>query len=89
MIVVPVLITSCQVSEKSKSGPDTAQMTMMKKAMIEAAGLPANRVTRADVELNHLESLLTFFEFFMALALAPLTSYTDSKAVRVMGSNQY
>ena len=65
MMVVPVFITSCQVSEKLKSGPVMAQITTMRKAMIEAAGLPASRVTNVEVVLNHLDSALTFFDFFM------------------------
>ena len=32
MIVVPVLIISCQVSEKLKAGPDTAQAAIMTMA---------------------------------------------------------
>ena len=37
-MVVPVLMTSCQVSEKPKSGPVTAQTTMMRQARSEGCG---------------------------------------------------
>ena len=44
MMVVPVLITSCQVFENPKNGPVTAQMIIKQKAITEAAGLPEERV---------------------------------------------
>ena len=44
MIVVPVLITSCQVSEKPKIGPVTAQSITSDKAEIKAAELPVQLV---------------------------------------------
>jgi len=39
--VVPVLITSCQVSLKSKSGPVTTQATITRTASVNVAGRPA------------------------------------------------
>jgi hypothetical protein len=39
-IVVPVLMISCQVSEKSKIGPVTTQMIIIVTAMINAQGVP-------------------------------------------------
>ncbi len=39
-MVVPVLITSCQVSEKLNSGPVTAQTTTSTTHARKAAGLP-------------------------------------------------
>jgi hypothetical protein len=39
-IVVPVLITSCQVSLKPKSGPLTAHTVTVASASAKAAGLP-------------------------------------------------
>ena len=43
-IVVPVLITSCQVSEKPKMGPVMAQTRMMPRASAKAGTLPVKRV---------------------------------------------
>ncbi len=40
-IVVPVLITSCQVSEKPNSGPLTAQTTMTRHAITNVEARPA------------------------------------------------
>jgi len=49
MIVVPVLITSCQVSENLNMGPDTIQIMMIKKAMINAVVLPVALVTKDEI----------------------------------------
>jgi hypothetical protein len=43
-IVVPVLITSCQVSEKWKSGPVMPQTRIVPSARPNAGTLPENRV---------------------------------------------
>ena len=43
-IVVPVLITSCQVSEKPKSGPMAAQTMTTSAAAPIVQGVPAHRV---------------------------------------------
>ena len=40
-IVVPVLITSCQVSENWNNGPLTAQTSTNTQAVANANGLPA------------------------------------------------
>src|SRR5262245_20966160 len=40
MIVVAVLITSCQVSLKPKIGPQMAQITMLSAAIRKACGFP-------------------------------------------------
>jgi hypothetical protein len=42
-MVVPVFMMSCQVSLKSKSGPDMAQRINVAKAMVNAAGRPTAR----------------------------------------------
>ena len=44
-MVVPVLMTSCQVSLNAKSGPETAQTTITPMAMQNAAGRPVARDT--------------------------------------------
>src|SRR5262249_5673559 len=41
MIVVAVLITSCQVSLKPKIGPQMAQIAMLSAAIRKACGFPA------------------------------------------------
>ena len=41
MIVVPVLITSCQVSEKPNIGPVTAQTTTIRTATMNVEARPA------------------------------------------------
>ena len=43
MIVVLVLIMSCQVSENLKSGPDKIQTRMINSATIKAQGVPIIR----------------------------------------------
>jgi hypothetical protein len=51
MIVVPVLITNCQVSLNLKSGPVMIQMAMMPTAIENVIGLPLKRaVFFASVE---------------------------------------
>ena len=47
MIVVPVLITNCHVSEKLNMGPEMAHTIIMKKAIMNAQGLPVALVTFA------------------------------------------
>ncbi|MCY1558555.1 hypothetical protein D9M68_955020 [compost metagenome] len=44
MIVVPVLITNCQVSEYLKTGPDIAHINTTAAAAIKAGELPVNLV---------------------------------------------
>ncbi len=39
-MVVPVLITNCQVSEKPKTGPVAAQTIIVRSATTEAHGEP-------------------------------------------------
>jgi hypothetical protein len=47
-MVVPVLITSCQVSEYLNTGPVTAQITTIRRAMINAAELPVAKVAQSE-----------------------------------------
>ena len=47
-MVVPVLMTSCQVSEKPNSGPVTSQTTMTSTASAKAQELPVQAVTWRD-----------------------------------------
>src|SRR5439155_19326741 len=47
-MVVPVLITSCQVSEYPNIGPVTAQTAMMSNARMNAHGLPTAAEAAAE-----------------------------------------
>jgi predicted component of type VI protein secretion system len=53
-IVVPVLITSCQVSEKLKSGPVTAHATMIATAKVNTQARPASRDVTVAICENSL-----------------------------------
>ncbi len=44
-MVVPVLITSCQVLENPKNGPVKAHIIIRRKARTDATGLPEILVT--------------------------------------------
>jgi hypothetical protein len=57
MMVVPVLITSCQVSEKLNMGPRTAHMIMIRKADINAIGEPVKRVIIFENRSNNINIL--------------------------------
>src|SRR6476659_321009 len=48
MIVVPVLMTSCHVSEYLNIGPVRAQMMITRNAIISAAGRPVALVTLVE-----------------------------------------
>ncbi len=66
MIVVPVLITSCQVSEKSKNGPEAAHTKIIKNAPEKAYELPAHDVTAFEnrsKKLNFFLLLIRWSEF--------------------------
>src|ERR1700712_5458252 len=58
-MVVPVLITNCQVSEYLKTGPVTAQMITVAAAIIKAAELPVAFVAQLEKRSNK------FFFFFI------------------------
>jgi hypothetical protein len=61
MIVVPVFITSCQVSEKSNKGPQAAQITTISKAIEKAYELPAQDV----IVVENFSKKLRFFFLFI------------------------
>jgi hypothetical protein len=48
MIVVPVLMINCQVSEYFAKGPVTSQATIVQIAMINAAELPVAAVAQLE-----------------------------------------
>jgi len=48
MMVVPVLMTSCQFSEKPKNGPDMAQTTTKATASTNVAGLQENSEMKVE-----------------------------------------
>src|SRR4051812_47357658 len=52
-IVVPVLMTSCQVSLNPNIGPVTAQTTMIAAATVNADGLPVVRAVHLANRENH------------------------------------
>ncbi len=52
-MVVPVLMTSCHVSLKWKSGPVMAQTSMIATAMANVAGLPVMRAVNLAKRVNH------------------------------------
>jgi len=52
-IVVLVLITSCQVSLKPKSGPLIAQATIVASASVKVIGRPLMRADAFAKRLNH------------------------------------
>jgi hypothetical protein len=52
MMVVPVLITSCQVSENSKNGPESSQTTIRATAAKNAQGDPARREIKPEILRN-------------------------------------
>ncbi|QND55226.1 hypothetical protein [Mesorhizobium huakuii] len=54
MTVVPVLITNCQVSEKPKNGPLTAQTTMIRQQPAKVSGMPAMWATRLAILVKKL-----------------------------------
>ena len=54
MIVVPVFITSCHVSENPKTGPVNAQMIIITTAVMEAIGLPVAFVMLPAILLKSL-----------------------------------
>ena len=51
-IVVPVLITSCQVLENPNTGPSIAHATTQVAAIRNAQGLPIRSATRMAVRAN-------------------------------------
>ena len=64
MIVVPVLITNCQVSEKLNIGPVTAHTIITKNAMINDVDVPTARVIADDIFSNRAVKLVFLFDIF-------------------------
>src|SRR5215212_2752814 len=56
-IVVPVLMTSCQVSEKPKNGPVTAQTIMSTTESANVRGFPVARATAPAKAVNILDHM--------------------------------
>src|SRR3954452_22268822 len=54
MMVVPVLITSCQVSENPKKGPEIAQTTTVPRARTNTQALPTSREPTFATSANSL-----------------------------------
>jgi hypothetical protein len=53
-MVVPVLITSCHVSEKPKNGPEIAQTTTVPRARAKTQALPTSREPTFATSANSL-----------------------------------
>ena len=53
-MVVPVLITSCQVSENPKKGPEIAQTTTVPRARANTQALPTSREPTFATSANSL-----------------------------------
>lgn len=53
-MVVPVLITSCHVSDHWKSGPVIIQINTTPKASMKAAGCPAKLAVRCENAAKNL-----------------------------------
>ena len=60
-MVVPVLIMSCHVSLKPKSGPVTSQSTMTAPARANTTGCPVARAVFLAKSENHDDFLFTTF----------------------------
>lgn len=68
MIVVPVLMTSCHVSEKPNSGPVMPQVIIMASATVKVAGVPVMRVTepaKRSKRARRLDLLFFFMKTFV------------------------
>src|SRR5690349_19856032 len=76
MIVVPVLITSCQTSEKWKNGPLMAQTTMIATATRKAQAVPGG----AETLLENLRNASDIRRYPLALRLCKRTSIVGIKA---------
>jgi hypothetical protein len=80
MIVVVVLMTSCQVSEKSKSGPVTAHTTIINPATRNAVELPVAFVILVEIlsKLLRKECFCFFIaDQFITAPLYVLAGITD------------
>ena len=55
-IVVPVLITSCHVSEKLKSGPKMSQTSTVAQANKKAGVLPVQQVVQCHYDPSYARS---------------------------------
>src|SRR4051812_22726851 len=69
-MVVPVLMMSCQVSEKWKAGPVIAHTTMIAIAPTNAHGEPTICEVRAAKLENHVEKLGFFCVSLRAISTA-------------------
>lgn len=67
-MVVPVLMISCQVSEKPNTGPLAPQMRMTATAITNAVGRPAARAIALEKSPNAFET----FDLLSVLAITAL-----------------
>src|SRR5690242_15502051 len=78
MIVVPVLITSCHVSENPNAGPEAAHTKTTMQQIMKATACPAAWETVSAIWVNHL------FKFIVGLL-----SETRPHAARAGSANCY
>src|SRR4051812_3507450 len=81
-MVVPVLMTSCQVLLKLKIGPVSAHTTMMPQASENALVLPVQRVTAAADRSSHRPSAV----FFLRATMPSLLGGPHYSAPRLGGA---
>src|SRR3954452_9062796 len=94
MIVVPVLMTSCQVSDQPKSGPVAAQRRTTAQATTNAHGEPTQRSTLRASDSNMcgspmnrrsllagIASLLVAPAIVRAVNLMPIASFVEEELV--------
>ena len=66
-MVVPVLMTSCQVSEKSKNGPEISHAIMMNRATIKAMVVPVKVVAEREMLSKMFVFLLVAIRNYLSI----------------------
>ena len=84
-MVVPVLMTSCQVSEKPNIGPLTSQAMMVKKASTKEVVLPQARVA-AEEKRSKTDDFFYFFVFINLVFKVKIVLEKQQKNGRVLFS---
>src|SRR5205814_4878992 len=87
MIVVPVLMTSCHVSEKLKIGPVTSQTITITQATINAAGLPEALVIFVAILSKKYRKVFLFTVFVAISCLFIRCSFYGLKVEKLRPNN--
>src|SRR5437016_4060122 len=87
MIVVPVLITSCHVSEKLNMGPVTNHMITITQAIINAAGLPEALVIFVAILSKKYRKVFLFTVFTTTSCLFIRCSFYGLKVEKLRPNN--